>query len=150
MDDPLVLVALITGLASVAVAKVNGNVKRAGAASDAAIQTTVQETGIAATAQADQSARQVGFDVGDVISSAVTAAVTPVSARLEVVEGEVRVLRGDLVPVAVADRGIVLGMVADGMVHRDRVLLIPESVAPLYPYHLRDIPHPTPMEENPS
>ena len=149
MDDPLVLVALITGLATIAAAKVNASVKRAGAASDAAVRTTVQETGRAATVQADQSARQVGFDVGDVIASAVTAAVKPVTARLEVVEGEVRVLRGDLVPVAVADRGIVLSMVADGMVHRDRVLLIPESVAPLYPYHLRHVPHPTPSEETP-
>lgn len=150
MDDPLVLVALITGLATIAAAKVNASVKRAGAASDAAVQTTVQETGRAATVQADQSARQVGFDVGDVIASAVTAAVKPVTARLEVVEGEVRVLRGDLVPVAVADRGIVLAAVADGLVHRDRVLLIPDSVATLYPHHLRHIPHPTPSEENPS
>lgn len=150
MGDPIVLVALITGLASVTVAKVNSSVKRAGKDSDRQIAATVQETGRAASEQADQSARQVGLDVGGVVSAAITAAVAPVSTRLEIVEGEVKVLRGDLVPVAVADRGIVLSLVADGMVHRDRVLLIPESVAPLYPYHLRDVPHPTPSEETPS
>lgn len=149
MDDPLVLVALITGLATVAAAKVNNSVKRAGKESAAATATTALEAGKSASAQADASARQVGFDVGDVISSAVTAAVRPVTARLEVVEGEVRVLRGDLVPVAVADRGIVLGMVAEGMVARERVLTIPDSVSPLYPLHLRHVPHPYPPEENP-
>lgn len=149
MGDPTVIVALITAGSLVAVELIRRGVKRAGQHADQQVAEQVQDAGKAATAQADASAKQLGLDVGGVVSAAITAAVHPVSERLAVVEGEVRILRGDLVPVAVADRDIVLAAVADGLVHRDRVLLIPESVATLYPHHLRTIPHPTPSEEKP-
>lgn len=143
MVDPTIIVAGIMGASAVLVAVVTHGIKRATGKADAQVAQQVQQAGVAATAQADESAKQLGVDVGGVVSAAITAAVQPVSTRLAIVEGEVRVLRGDLVPVAVADRDIVLAAVADGLVHRDKVLLIPESVATLYPHHLRHIPHPT-------
>lgn len=153
MTDPAlatVYVAIIGGVVTLISLVLKALLDRTARAANTQLADQVTQTGKAAAAQADESARQVGFDVGGVVSAAITAAVTPVSTRLAVVEGEVRVLRGDLVPVAVADRDIVLAAVADGLVHRDRVLLIPESVAQLYPHHLRTIPHPTPAspEEN--
>lgn len=148
MSDP-VLVALITGVVTVAVALISQGVKRAGRDADAQVAQQVKDSGEAAEEQAGKSARQVGGEMGGIVASAITAAVDPVNARLHLVESELRVIRGDLVPVAVADRDIVLTAVADGLVHRDRVLLIPESVATLYPHHLRHIPHPTPPEESP-
>lgn len=140
--DPTVQVALVTGCAAVIVSWVQKGIRKAESDSDEAVQRHAQESTRSASQQADESARQAGVDVGDVVSAAITAAVQPVSNRLALVEGEVRVLRGDLVPVAVADRGIVLGMVADGLVHHGQVVPIPESVAPLYPYHLRQVPLP--------
>ncbi|GAA1327649.1 hypothetical protein GCM10009592_14760 [Brachybacterium rhamnosum] len=142
MGDPTVLVAAIGGVSAVIVALVSQGLKRAGASSDQQIAQQVRETAQSATKAADESARQVGVDVGGVVSAAITAAVAPVDARLKTVEGEVRVLRSDLVPVAVSDRGLVLSKVAEGLIHPHQVMPIPESVSPLYPDHLRHVPRP--------
>ena len=142
MADPAVLVALITAASLVTVEFIRRGVKRAEKQTEQQIAQQVKTTSETATQAADESARQVGVDVGGVVSAAITAAVQPVSERLAIVEGEVRILRSDLVPVAVADRDLVLGMVADGLVHHGHVVVIPESVAPLYPPHLRHIPRP--------
>lgn len=146
MGDPTVLVAAIGGVSAVIVALISQGLKRAGARTEQQIAQQVQETAQSATKSADESARQVGVDVGGVVSAAITAAVAPVNARLEIVEGEVRVLRSDLVPVAVSDRGLVLSKVAEGLIQHHQVVPIPDSVAPLYPYHLRHVPR---TEETP-